>query len=75
MTSRPDNCLPVAIWFLYTETGEPLGRVYRPETSGPIPGVVLEDAERWGKVEVISFEELRPTCAMRRFKVVVRVLS
>ena len=77
MTSQPDNCLPVAIWFLYTETDEPLGRVYR---SGndllPSPGVLLEDAERWGRAEVIAYEELRPTPTEsgRRFKVMVRIL-
>ena len=75
MTSQPDNCLPVAVWFLYTEADEPLGRVYRPDSSKPNPGDRMEDAERWGMAEVIAFEELRPTCAMRRFKVVVRILS
>ena len=76
MTSQPDNCLPVATWFLYTEADEPLGRVYRSDNEKlPSEGVVLEDAERWGKAQVIAFEELRPTCAMRRFKVVVRILS
>ena len=76
MTSQPDNCLPVATWFLYTEADEPLGRVYR---SGdellPSPGDRLEDIERWGEAEVVAYEELRPTYAMRRFKVVVRILS
>ena len=75
MTSQPDNCLPVATWFLYTEADEPLGRVYRHDSSGPSVGDRLKDAERWGVAEVIAFEELRPTCAMRRFKVVVRILS
>ena len=75
MTMQPDNCLPVATWFLYTEADEPLGRVYRSDSSEPNPGDRLEDAERWGVAEVIAFEELRPTCAMRRFKVVVRILS
>ncbi len=76
MTSQPDNCLPVAVWFLYTEADEPLGRVYR-SGDDMLPGsdVLLEDAERWGKAKVIAYEELRPTCAMRRFKVVVRFLS
>ena len=76
MTSQPDNCLPVAVWFLYTEAGEPLGRVYRSgDEMLPSSGDRLKDAERWGKAEVIAHEELTPTCAMRRFKVVVRVLS
>ena len=76
MTSQPDNCLPATTWFLYTEADEPLGRVYRSgDEMLPRPGERLEDAERWGMAEVIAFEELRPTCAMRRFKVVVRILS
>lgn len=76
MTSQPDNCLPVAAWFLYTEAGEPLGRVYRGgDEMLPNPGDRLEDIERWGEAEVVAYEELRPTCAMRRFKVVVRILS
>ena len=76
MTTQPDNCLPVAIWFLHTDADEPRGRLYRSgEEMLPSTGVLLEDAERWGKAEVVAFEELRPTCAMRRFKVVVRILS
>ena len=75
MTSQPDNCLPAAAWFLYTEAGEPLGRVYRGgDEMLPNPGDRLEDIERWGEAEVVAYEELRPTCAMRRFKVVVRIL-
>ncbi|MCH8061658.1 MAG: hypothetical protein IH861_04065 [Chloroflexi bacterium] len=76
MTSQPDNCLPVASWFLYTEADEPLGRIYRSgDEMLPSLGDRLEGADRWGTAEVIAFEELRPTCAMRRFKVVVRILS
>ena len=76
MTSQPENCLPVATWFLYTEADEPLGRVYRSgDEMLPSSGVLLENSERWGRAEVVSYEELRPTCAMRRFKVVVRILS
>ena len=76
MTPNADNCLPTAIWFLYTESGDPLGRVYRSgDDMLPSPGVLLEDAGRWGKANVIAFEELRPTCAMRRFKVFIRVFT
>ena len=64
MTS--ETCLPTTSWFLYDETGAPLGQVHRPQI--PEAGVRIEAGE------VIAFEELRPTCSMRRFRVTLRVL-
>ena len=61
------------VWFLSFEENEPLGQVYRrAEEVGPIVGAKLTDGPRWRSVEIIGFEELRSTCEMRRFKVVVR---
>ena len=62
MTS--ETCLPTTAWFLYDESGAPLGQVHRRQI--PEVGVRIEAGE------VTAFEELRPTCAMRRFRVVVR---
>ena len=64
MTS--ETCLPTTAWFLYDETGAPLGQVHRPQI--PEIGVRTEAGE------VIAFEELRPTCSMRRFRVVIRTV-
>ena len=71
--NRSETCLPTTTWFLYSEAEDkPLGSIYRkglPEASANIeerPGIPA--------AEVVSFTELRATCAMRRFKVVVRVL-
>ena len=68
------TCLPTAQWFLYSEAGEPLGSVYR-SGDGTVPavGAIVDDAARTGRVEVLGFDELRPTCSMRRFRVVVRM--
>ena len=62
MTS--ETCLPTTAWFLYDESGAPLGQVHCREM--PEVGVRIEAGE------VVGVEELRPTCAMRRFRVVVR---
>ena len=67
---------PAAVWFLYSEDNTPLGQVYRDEEDAvPSVGTRLTDGERWDASEVVSFEELASTCAMRRFRVVVRVLG
>jgi hypothetical protein len=76
MSDSPETCLPTTTWFLYSEgEEEPLGSIYRkalPEVGASIE----EDATRGIKAaEIVSFTELRATCAMRRFKVVVRPVS
>lgn len=65
----PGPCLPTCVWFLVSETGEPLGQTYAPE---PEIGQVLERPDQVKGWTVTSIEELRPTCAMRRFSVTVR---
>ena len=62
MTS--ETCLPTTAWFLYDEDGAPLGQIHRRQM--PEVGV------RIGEGEVTGVEELRPSCSMRRYKVVVR---
>ena len=65
---------PAAAWFLYSESGEPMGRVYRqtdPEAE-PTPRERFKAEHRRGTLEVVSFEELSSACILRRFRVVVR---
>ena len=65
---------PAAVWFLYSEDDSPLGQVYRSQDDTmPAIGSQLADGERWNSAEVVSFEELATSCAMRRFRVVVRI--
>jgi len=70
---RASTCLPATTWFLYSEEDVPLGRVYR--SGVPQVDVQIEEGPAFAVAQVVSFTELRATCAMRRFKVVVRVLS
>jgi hypothetical protein len=67
------TCLPTTTWFLYSEDDVPLGRIYR--SNDPQVEAQIEDGPGFASAEVVSFTELRATCAMRRFKVVVRVLT
>ena len=67
------TCLPTTTWFLYSEDDVPLRRIYRSRV--PQVEARVEDGPGFASAEVVSFTELRATCAMRRFKVVVRVLT
>ena len=73
MTSETSTCLPTTAWFLFDEDGQPLGQVYRPAV--PQVGDRIESDQRFEAAEVVEFTELRAACAMRRFRVVVRILS
>jgi len=65
-----------ASWFVKSEGGEPLGQIYRGEEAAvPSPGSILTTEAKWRSAEVVSFRELGPTCSIRRFAVVVRVLE
>lgn len=65
-----------AAWFVKSEDGEPLGQLYRGNDAAvPDTGAVLEAEARWRSAEIVSFKELGPTCSIRRFAVVVRVLE
>ena len=70
MSDSVDTCLPTTTWFLYSEDDKPQGRIYR--KSLPEVGARVEEREGFTAAQVVSFTELRATCAMRRFKVVVR---
>ncbi len=75
MTERQGVVIPT-VWFLYSEDGEPLGQVYRHgEEAIPTEGVRITNGARWKSAEVLSFSELTSTCAMRRFRVVVRLVE
>ena len=61
------------VWFVYSEDGKPLGRVYM-EEGAPAPevGAAMPDGDGWESAVVTAVRELAPTCAMRRFRVSVR---
>ena len=62
------------VWFLFSKDNEPLGRLYRREGEAiPVVAAHVTDGARWETAEIVSFEELPSACAMRRFRVVVRV--
>ena len=66
---------PAAVWFLYSEDESPLGQVYRNRDDAvPSIGSQLADGERWSTAEIVSFQEMATSCAMRRFRVVIRIL-
>ena len=59
----------VAVWFLVSEEGEPLGRIHRQgEEAIPTLGTRLMNGAKWKSAEVIEFTELTATCAVRRFQ-------
>ena len=67
---------PASVWFLYSEAEQPLGQVYRNlDEATPEKGTRLVVAERSETLEVLSFQELTSTCAMRRFRIVARVID
>jgi hypothetical protein len=67
---------PASVWFLYSEAEEPLGQVYRNvDQATPEKGTRLVGGERSDTLEIVSFQELTSTCAMRRFRVVVRIVD
>ncbi len=73
MSDRAETCLPTTTWYLFTEEDEPLGQIYRaglPEVDAQIEG-----GQGFEIAQVVSFTELGATCAIRRFRVVVRILS
>ncbi len=64
-----------AVWFVYSETGEPMGRLYRGDGDelAPVVGALLPKDGEWRSGEITGVRELAPTCAMRRFRVSARV--
>ena len=63
------------VWFVFSEENEPLGLLYRREGEAlPVVGAEVADGAQWKTAEVVSFDELPSACAMRRFRVVVRLV-
>ena len=60
------------VWFIYSEDGKPLGRLYM-EEGAPAPevGAPMPDGETWTSSVITAVRELAPTCAMRRFRVTI----
>ena len=50
-----------------------MGGIYRRDLLEA--GVQIDEREGFAAAQVVSFTELRATCAMRRFKVLVRPIS
>ena len=73
MGHEQDTCLPTTTWYLVSDEDKPLGQIHR--RGVPEIGAQILDGRRFETARVVSFTELRATCAMRRFRVVVRVLS
>ena len=73
MSTGAETCLPTTIWYLFSENDERLGQIYR--RGVPKIDAIIEGRGQFQTAQVVSFSELRATCAMRRFRVVVRVLS
>ena len=67
------TCLPITQWYLYSEDDEPLDSLYR--NAIPEVGATIDDRPNSGPVQIVSVNELHSTCAMRRFRVVVRSLG
>ena len=67
------TCLAITQWYLYSEDDEPLGSLYR--NAIPEVGATIDDRPNSGPAQLVSLNELRATCAMRRFRVVVRSLG
>ncbi len=70
MTSQ--TCIPTFAWFLVNEDGRPMGQVHRPHI--PKAQMRFEGEGRFETAEIVESRELRPSCSMRRFRVVIRVI-
>ena len=71
-TVTSQTCLPSCTWFLVNDGGRPMGQIRRAEI--PEVGVIFGVDGRFEEVEVVEVVELRPTCSMRRFRVIARVI-
>lgn len=50
-----------------------MGSIYR--SGPPEVGAQIEEGPGFATAKIVSFTELRATCAMRRFRVEVRILT
>lgn len=70
MTSQ--TCIPTFTWFLVDEDGRPFGQIRRPVL--PEAGTSFSEDGKFEDAEIVEVVELRPSCSMRRFRVIVRVV-
>lgn len=76
MTSSTQASQHAAVWFVVSEQGEPLGQLYRgPDEAEPVIGASVVNGAKWRQAEVVESTELRSTCRMRRFSVVLKVVE
>ena len=74
-TAPPEGATIAATWYLKSERNEPLGQVYRSgDEAVPEPGALVTDSASPSRAKIVKFRELGPTCAMRRFEVILRIL-
>ena len=60
------------VWFVYSEDGRPLGRLYMEEGApDPEVGARMPDGDGWASATITAVRQLAPTCAMRRFRVTI----
>ncbi len=70
MTSQ--TCIPTFTWFLVDEDGRPFGQIRRPVL--PEAGMSFSEEGKFEEAKIVEVVELRPSCSMRRFRVIVRVV-
>ena len=76
MTQLDITATPAASWFLVSEENAPLGQLSRGRDEGaPTIGMDLTDGAKYQSAVVVDFRELDPVCGIKRFRVVLRVLS
>ena len=76
MAMQQQTAAVSAVWFVYSEGNEPLGRVYMDgDAAAPTAGAAIADGEGWRRAEIAAVRELAPTCAMRRFRVTIRPMA
>ena len=50
------------------------GRIVEADSPFPVVGDHISNSGDWTTAEIVAFEELAHVCAMRRFKVIIRIL-
>ena len=70
MTSQ--TCIPTFAWFLVGQDGRPMGQINRPRLPEAEASFCAEG--RFEEAEIVEVVELRPSCSMRRFRVIIRVI-
>ena len=76
MNQQKSMTISPTSWFLFSETNEPLGQIYRSgDEAIPAIGDRITNGAKWNSVEVVEFTELRASCGMRRFRVTARILD